>query len=273
MNSKPYREVSMKIDRAVQRKLIVGGVSFTIALITLGAVAVLIFAGKAQQELPAAAEVPQKELQSEVVSRRDLGVWGYGASRDEAEGLWISINYDHDTVNDLMNYVAANKALIPAVEAVGGRVDVAITFAQPMQPEKFREWAKLNGLQVKQAQLPAGGSTMGIMGTADDPLPQASIDKFPYAGLSGVFGAYATVEARRLSTIASDPQVFLLDVTPAWTRRDLAQSGIAEALESDTDVYVDLAWGWMEMLRMVPTPTGVPAPVGTVVAPTLPPGP
>jgi hypothetical protein len=266
----------MKTDRAALRRLIVGGVSLTITLVALGALAVLIFPEKTRQVIPVAAEVPsahQKGLQSGVVSRRDLGVWEYQASRDEAEGLWIAINYDHDTVNDLKNYVAANKALIPPVETIGGRVEVAVTLTQPMQPEKFREWAKQNGLQVKQAQLASGGSTIGVMGTADDPLPQASIDKFPYAGLNGVLGAYATVEAQRLSTIASDPQVFLLDVTPAWTRRELAQSGIAEALESDTDVYVDLAYGWMERLGIVATPTGVPGPIQTVVPPTIPPAP
>lgn len=89
----------------------------------------------------------------------------------------------------------------------------------------------------------------------------------------GWIGGYSTVDARRLSELTSDPNVFLVDVTPAWIRRELAAAGaISEADVAKVPVYVDLPFAYMEGLGMVVIPT-VPVPVSTVVVPTIPPAP
>jgi hypothetical protein len=218
----------------------------------------------------ASVRAVQQPLQSETLLARNMGLWQYSIVRDEAEGSWIVIKYAHDTIADLEAYVDTNKALIPDLERVGGPVEVAVSFRTPLDPGEFRTWAKENDFQARETQLAAGGTTLGIMGRADDPLPSQSLDKYPYAGLHGVFGSYGTVDAKRLSTIAADPQVFLLDMTPTYARRELTRAGFPEAVMPKTDVHIDLAYGWMEILGIIPTPTFVPGPVGTAPVPTLP---
>ncbi len=83
-----------------------------------------------------------------------------------------------------------------------------------------------------------------------------------------MFGVECTVRVEQLLEIAADPLVFLVDVTPTWVRRDLAEAGMAGAMQ--VPVGVDYPYGWMERLGMVPT---VPIPVGTITPLLLTPAP
>lgn len=210
---------------------------------------------------------------SKLLYKQDFGNWNYQALQDDAQNSWIAVNYDHSSPGALRAYVATNKALIPQLERDGGPVEVAISFLSLLQPDRFRAWAKQQGLQTREVQLAAGNGTLGIAGTKDDPLPQEAVQSFPYVGMGGVFGVYGTVDASRLSSIASDPVVYLLDVTPAWSRRILKQAGVSIADQPKTKVQVDLAYGWMKSLGMISTPVAVPGPLGTAVPQILAPAP
>ncbi len=257
-------------SQPARRWRLLRGISFVVIVIV--ALAALL-PRTAQQMLWLAQANGQRATGiGKVLHSQNYGTWEYAALKDDALNSWISINYKRDSVADLRAYVAANKALIPEIESAGGQAEVAISFLPTMQSDQFRAWAKKYGLQVREAQIAAGNIGIGVAGKPDDPLPQESVDKYPHVG-GAVFGAYGTVPANKLSAIAADPQVFLLDVTPAWTRRDLVKAGIAEMAQPETKVMVDLAYGWMEQLGMIPTPTPFPPPVGTVspqVIPTAP---
>ena len=194
----------MEASRSTRRRALVIATRVLIIGVVLAALVALLV----RQSILGAVSRP---MRSETVFTRDMGVWDYSASRDDAEGLWIVVNYDHSSESDLKAYAAANKALIPEVQRRGDWAEVAISFRDPITPDQFRAWAKQNGLHARQTQLAAGNTTMMLVGTDSDPLPQQSIDKFPYAGLRGVFGSYGTVASKQLSAIASDPLVFLLE--------------------------------------------------------------
>ncbi len=208
------------------------------------------------------------------IATRDFGTWGYSTVRfTNRTGLRTGIYYNHDSVRDIQNYVAANKALLADVVRAGGQAEIAVTFVWPMAPDQFRAWAKQNTVQVKQAQIAVGapggsGGTLIISGSADDPLPESSIGKFPFSGMGGVFGLYGTADAKQLAMMAADPAVFLVDVTPAWSRLDLLKQDVADAAQAETAVA--LPFGWMERLGMVPTPVGLPSPVTTRIPTVLP---
>lgn len=212
------------------------------------------------------------EEASLLVREGDFGVWKYRAVRNDFAGLKANVTYDHATISDLQAYVAANRALIPGIAQAGGTAEIALSFHMPVAPAQFRTWAREKGLQVRQAQLAVGSSTtLMIGGTEYDALPQESIDSFAFSGMGGVFGVYGSVDAARLSEIASDPHVFLVDVTPAWVRRDLIQAGVPDAAQ--VNIQVALPFGWMEKLGMVPTRVPIPGPVGTIIPATAHPSP
>jgi hypothetical protein len=99
---------------------------------------------------------------------------------------------------------------------------------------------------------------VGSSGFSPEPLDKDTLDERLEWGGAGVFGVECTVSVEQLLEIADDPLVFLADVTPTWVRRDLAEAGIAGAMQAP--VSVDYPYGWMERLGMVPT---MPVPVGT----------
>ena len=189
-----------------------------------------------------------------VLRERDLGTWRYIITNNETNGVSGGVVYKHDTVNDISAYIAANRALIPEVAAAGGRAEVTISFLPLAEAKWFREWARQKGLRATQTQIliaapgSTGTGTMIILGKGDDPVPQADLDSAMINGIYGIHGVYGTVDASRLSEIASDPNVALLDVTPAWVRLDTKRSGVAN-LDSQP-VAVDLPYGYMEKLGL-----------------------
>lgn len=195
----------------------------------------------------------------QVIRSCDFGIWKYSVAPDEQKKLHVSVYYRHDSVNDLKKYAAANKTLLAQAVQLGGEVRIAVTFHNVVKPDKFREWAKANGIQVEQVQLTTGGVgfsrvTIGVGGKPGDPLPQSVIDQI--GPVQGVFGVYCTVAASRLSQIANDPLVFLVDVTPALVPNDLAKDGIPGIAPSDVEVF--LAFAYMENLGLQNFSVGVP---------------
>ena len=234
----------------------------------------------------ATAQGPPVSPEYVTVRTQDFGVWSYSATRSDTEPLHATINYRHDSVEDLKAYAVANKALLPQVVNLGGRAEVAVTFVYPVSVVWFRDWAKGNEFLVDSTQLAvsgpgSGGTTVSISGTANEPLPQDKLGSLMGGFFSNdggvVFGTYGDIDASRLSKLAFDPQVFMVDVTPAWVRHDLAQAGVHEQLQDRAQVA--LPFGWMERLGLqnftqLPIPT-VPSAQSTyepIILPTIPPG-
>jgi hypothetical protein len=234
----------------------------------------------------ATAQGPPVSPEYLTVRTQDFGIWSYGATHSDTEPLHATVNYRHDSVQDLKDYAVANEALLPQVANLGGRAEVAVTFVYPVGVTWFRNWAKGNEFRVDSAQLAvsgpgSGGTTISISGTADEPLPQDKLGSLIGGFFSSdggvVFGTYGDIDASRLSKLASDPQVFVVDVTPTWVRHDLAQAGVQEQLQDR--VQVALPFGWMERLGLqnfteLPMPTVPPAQTTyePIILPTIPPG-
>ncbi len=275
----------MKRNSIHTNRAVFGG--FVVAAGLALAVVVALFIGSITAAAPSAGSgtqtqnfptvAPDQESQVEAstqVAAQNFSSWEYSTIRFTYGGdLRTNIYYNHDSISDIQNYVAANKALLADVVRAGGRAEIAVTFVWPMAPDQFRAWAKQHTVQVKQAQIAVGapgssGGTLMIGGNADDPLPESSVAKFPFSGMGGVFGLYGTADAKQLAMMVADPAVFLVDVTPAWSRLDLLKQDVADAAQAETAVA--LPFGWMERLGMVPTPVGLPSPVTTRIPTVLP---
>lgn len=209
----------------------------------------------------------------ELVRKRDFGVWGYGATRSAIDPLHVSVNYKHDSISDLQAYVEANRAMAEQLMQKLHKEDpvwVSITFRKPLQSrEEYQAQVSGRCQEIWSMQLDVGGTMLiGSSGFSPQPLSQAVLDERLQYGGAGVFGVDCTVRSEQLMETAHDPLVFLVDVTPTWVRRDLAEAGIADAMQ--VPVMVDYPYGWMERLGIVPT---VPPPVGTTTPLLLTPAP
>jgi hypothetical protein len=214
-----------------------------------------------------------------VVRQRDFGTWRYQLT-ESLDGLRIHVDFSDASIGDLQSYATANRALLPEVASLGGRAEVAITFVHTLNPDQFRAWARSKGIEATLVELRSsapgstGRATIGIVGTPDDPLPQDRLASHNLP-IHGVYAVRGTVEAGRLAEIAADQQVFLVDVTPAWVRNDLAREGIREGIHPRVNVKSPF-WQMEELglqhFSRLPLPT-LPPPVLTAVPVRLTPAP
>jgi hypothetical protein len=173
-----------------------------------------------------------------VVLSRDYGLWGYTA-RQIGSGLSVDLHYLHGTLRDLNDYVALNKERAGKLSQSGGVVDVLVTFRHPLEPTAFRKWVLGSGMgatvaSVRLQSLTGARGTLTITRRESDPLPQGDLDKVRKSlpTVEGVYSVRGEVVAERLSAIASDPVVFIVDVTPTLVRLDLTNAGVPGASEA-----------------------------------------
>lgn len=211
-----------------------------------------------------------------VVRTCDFGSWLYTVARDdETSRLRANVRYLHNSVGDLLEYAKLNRKMAGELSLAGGEAHIAVSFRSVLTPDQFRTWAKGNQLTVEQAQLTTGGIgfsqvTIGIVGTPGDPLPQAELAK--NRPVQGVFGVYGTVPANHLSQLASDPLVFLLDVTPSFVPRDTLTDGVGVIEPGNVEVF--LAFSYMQNLGLehfsaqTPVSTSISNPSSTISVPS-----
>lgn len=205
--------------------------------------------------------------QPKPIPAHDFGTWSYTAGREDDGALVIHVRYDDRSIAGLRAYATANRTLAQQLAREGGQAEVQITFRAPVSPDEFRTWAASTGLKVKTVTLrtvegDGRRSTLGVHPQATDPLPQAAIDR-RLASVSqtqrsgkligpltvqGVITVTASVDAKRLPSIAGDPRVFLADVTPAVTRRALTTAGVSDAARGT--VFVKPPFWQMEDLGL-----------------------
>jgi hypothetical protein len=161
--------------------------------------------------------------------------------------------YDHSSVEKLRAYARANQGLANQFAHTSGSMKVSITFRTYVAPAQFRTWVQAHGIQVESSALRATAAssdgqgtdhiTLIIGATDSDPLPQAVIDQdlapptpeglrntvsTQNSTLQGVFETDGIVPSAQLLTIANDPTVFLVDVTPAVVLQHLASVGVPD---------------------------------------------
>lgn len=243
---------------------------FNLVLI-LGAIALLIVfvailqgqTGNAYKGVPPVRAIGTVVVQGppsdyEVVRSQDYGNWSYAATRSDKyfEPLHATVNYDHDTVEDLLAYRDMNKGLLPYIASLGGRVEVAVTFVYHVDGPWFVEWANKNGFEVSSSQM---AGTYNFGGKPGEPLSLEGLSNFGFTvDKVAVFGTWGTVDASRLDDLLAEPKIFLVDVTPAWVRHDLAVAGVSEPLKEPA--HVDSPFGYMERFGLekftsLPMPT------------------
>ncbi len=200
--------------------------------------------------------------------KADFGAWRYSAQKMGTDTIqpfggkqinpgdvFAKVNYNSDTADGVRSYVAANRNQLQKVVNAGGQAEAWITFRNYVAPNDFRAWVKAHGLSNPQSQMRAIDETkdvsnkyitMQIGPRADDPdpLPQVYMnfytgvqaDHNPQAVMKAVYFTRASVDAKELPAIASDPNVYLVDVTPDLVRMDLAANGVQNADKADVEV-------------------------------------
>jgi hypothetical protein len=182
-------------------------------------------------------------------------LWGYTA-RQIASGLSVDLHYLHGTLRDLNDYAALNKERAGKLAQSGGVVDLLITFRQPLKPTAFRKWVLASSMDatvasVRLQSLTGARGTLTITRRESDPLPQDDLDKVSKSlpTVEGVYSVRGKVAAEQLSTIATDPMVFIVDVTPTLVRLDLVDAGVPGA--SEATINAESPFTEMEKLGLV----------------------
>ena len=184
--------------------------------------------------------VPERSME------RDYGAWSFGAASATGYGVSAMVKYDHDSVQSLIDYALANRALATQLATRGGQVEVRITFNTFVTPEEFREWVATRGLTIQRSTLRTAGpngreGTMGQGAHEGDtgPLPEERLYDMvdPGWAIRGVYFTIATVDAIRLPELALDPLVFVADLTPYKVRDELIAAGWPGAEQAT--VYID----------------------------------
>lgn len=222
---------------------------------SLAILAVVAFAGGVVSTAKARA-------QSEVaVRQRDFGSWSYVAGVDGEGRVTAHVRYSYDSVADLTTYALANRVLIAQMANVDAVVDAQITLRAPLMPDEFRTLALSNRFSVSLAEIryegPGGARATGrVFPRGLDPLPQEMLDRVVAGAegrigpqrLSGVITAEGRARPSELASLAADPRVFLVDVTPFAVRRDLQVAGVQGA--SSAVVNLQPPFWFMERLGL-----------------------
>ncbi len=198
-----------------------------------------------------------------MIRKADFGSWHYAAQRMGNDNMkpdggkqinpgdvFAKVGYSYESADGIRNYAAANRSQLQKVVVAGGQAEVWITFHSYLAPDQFRAWVKAHGLSRPWTLMRAINAasndyiTMGIQPDAGeiDPLPPQTLQFSMSSATShgGVFkGIYFTrswVDAKELPAFASDPNVYILDLTPSLVRMDLAAHGVQNTNQVDVEV-------------------------------------
>jgi hypothetical protein len=163
--------------------------------------------------------------------------WGYTvfAEPDGSGATRAHIEYDRATPADLHKYAATNRALARELTNKGhSTLWVTVSFRRPLSVPEFQAWANSVALRVDDFQLrllgpdgrrwTLGGAPSGgeLIRAAD---LQRTLDRLAAKGvtnLQGVIVAEGQIAAASYERLATDPAVFLADVTPSAAAAHIA---------------------------------------------------
>ena len=222
----------------------------TISLVTL--LAVLLLRGQSASASPELAPAAQSNASG----------WTYETAEDNGQ-LTSRVTYDHATLGQLQAFVTENARQASELRTAGvPNARATITFRQPLPLEEFRAWAAAGGATVTNYTLrvltPRGervtvGNSPTSRGKAiEDAGLQRALQRVAEHGATnvrGVITAEADISLAGYTRLASDPKVFLVDVTAAVVKREVGQNPSLAA--KPHDVRVSPAFWYLEDLGAV----------------------
>ncbi len=187
--------------------------------------------------------IPQKAGTKTLIFSQNYDSWSYSARQDASGVFNARIKCDYNTKEGLLQYVEVNKRIAKQLEVTGGEVDVDVTLRTPMDPDRYREWAKNSGInffeEVNLRDVSARGerTSIGMYPMSADPLPQGFVSSQANPNvknsriLQGVVNVRGKIDAKKLPNLTNDTKVFLAEVTANIVHQDLQTKGL-----SDTDL-------------------------------------
>jgi hypothetical protein len=173
----------------------------------------------------------------EVIAIRHYETWSFEATRVEVDiGGWIE--YDK-TEEGIRAYLETNRQFANELAEEQGEQKVEITFKTPVPLSELRAWCRSQELTVYAFYLSDLKNTeqsryflsesldfLDELETRSDEVSQLIL------GMS-VTQVRAAVASERLLQVATDPMVYLADVTTNIVERELIAEGLATAEELD----------------------------------------
>ncbi len=175
--------------------------------------------------------------------------------------IYATLSWNWDSPSGGLDYVAANKKLMPQVAAQGGQVEVSVVFKDYVPVDQFRAFVQKYGLKpglsylraIDQKPVPvyAPYYTIKVSASNADPIPQASLDSQfaslkndpqKQVALKGVYATHAWLDAKQLQALTADPSVYYVDVAVNAVRSDLAKAGVAGAAQAQVVTYSQLVF-------------------------------
>ncbi len=165
--------------------------------------------------------------------------WSYTIITDPDGFVHANVDYDRAAVADLRRYAETNRALARQLAADGQEVlSVSVSFRRPLPVDKFRVWAATVPLRIKDYQFRAAGSdgrswTLGAAPSRGElvsmPDLQLTLDHLAAKGKSvtevrGVIVVDGQIDAVAYEQLATDPAVFLADVTRSAVAARIAKT-------------------------------------------------
>lgn len=178
--------------------------------------------------LPALSPTPHPTYPVQIIGQRDFGAWSYTAIREENGLVNVEIRFDHQSVQGIRAFATANKTLAKQLASYKDLIEVEVTFRRPMDPAAYRAWAVAAGISYFDSvhimaveQLEGLSAQIAVYPQSTDPLPRAYFEEAlrstnKHRGpitIRGVDAFKGKVDGQQLTTLAADPQVFIVDVT------------------------------------------------------------
>lgn len=178
-----------------------------------------------------------------LVRQHDFGAWSYTAIREESGLVTAEVQFNDNSVDGVRAFIAANRSLANQLAGSPDLVPFVLTFQTPLDYASYRAWATAAGLKRFDAVYLRGtvqgrAFQTGTFVSSSDPLPAKTYDDLvaltarqydtPITML-GVFAFEGQAEAKLLPTLATDPQVFVLDLTANSVHADLREASVPYA--------------------------------------------
>ncbi len=207
------------------------------------------------------------------VREASFGVWRYVAQRgvsDETtpEGAAVAPDQVYAEIaidgSVTAQYLTANRQLLDQAAAGSGQYEIWVAFNKYLPVDQFRALVQAHGMKTGVSYLRAIDQNpkpvyapyypLNVVANGADAIPQSDLES-KFASLSndpqkqislkGVYLTHAWVDAKQLAAIATDPNVYYVDMTANAVRADQAKAGVAGAAQAVVVPHPELIFNSM----------------------------
>lgn len=160
--------------------------------------------------------------------------WEYRARQEPDGSVMVEVSTQHGSEEALQRLVQENRRLAGELQSAGiGEVTALVTLNRPLSVAEFQSWAEsvpfvihsytLRSVGEGGKRVTMGGVPIGDRLVADDQL-QATLARLEAHGdnnLRGVISVEGSLQTSDYHRLAAAQDVFLVDVSGAYARRDL----------------------------------------------------